>query len=974
LHETSRRLEVVGRALDGDYEIIELELPAFESAVELPPGTYNMEREWLDSSVRMLREPNAMAFVGSAKDTQPEIAAYERKWREAQRAQKRMNPAIPAFTDPPLRLWVRRAVSKEAPAGHIFLPSRAGRPGHRIAFHVETLPLAGRSDKDAERVRNWAAAAATFFGSKSGAFYEFAANRVRARYLGKKAMPRAQSGTTSSELAALMGTASGRSSLQQALEHNRPLYLAARREKATVPIEKVEPPELGHHPWNDMLRALQRAPREEPLARATPAEFYFARVKSFAKLLSLLDWLGEWGQPAADLLDSHSEDRGTLARYQDELGLETSGLSRALGPSVIEDVAVVGSDPYVHEGSDLTLIFRVKNAAAFETGLAAALVLRGQGHGDLKQSSFEHEGVKVSATISADGRVRRHRASVNGFELVSNSPNAIRRVISTSAGHHPPLANEPDFRYMLARDAEVEGDAFAYVGDTFVAQVTGPAQKIAEARRQVALAELSAPGYAALLAGWLDGKSPASTKALLTAKWLEAAELRHADGAAIAFEPGRSASSSHGTAAALTPLIDEPEVVRVTAAEQQAYSWFASGYANFWSDRIDPIGVSVNLDQKPEGQTLSAEVRVLPLLRREYREWIDLVGDARVSAPDSKNGVRVLAAIGRDARVRGLLDEFGRDFVGEGKLRFDWLGDYVVLGASNRNELANAVLPVVRGDIERPDPDAERSHYMLEPSTLGGLPVYAIVSLKSPLAAGVALTLLRQRAAEAAPGAAEWGRAAPYRGQDIVRVTLREHGLGIRIFYALMPSAFVISLNEAALHEAMDQVLDASPSAVQASATKTARMGQVLFEAGGDKQSPLYRIAAWFAEAELLSHAYTGAAMAEAVLRGAPELQQDKQRLRALLRAYFGVVPLTPDGREYEASSEGARDPVRGTAFAPTFPDVPVPASPLQTVLAAVSHVKSEQSYESEPGNTAESPRQSLRVKVAIKTRPADKR
>ena len=103
-------------------------------------------------------------------------------------------------------------------------------------------------------------------------------------------------------------------------------------------------------------------------------------------------------------------------------------------------------------------------------------------------------------------------------------------------------------------------------------------------------------------------------------------------------------------------------------------------------------------------------------------------------------------------------------------------------------------------------------------------------------------------------------------------------------------------------------------------------------------------------------------------------MQQDKDGLRALLRAYFGVVPLTPDGREYEASPEGARDPVRGTAFAPTFPDVPVPASPLQRVLAAVSHLKSEQSYDIEPGNTAESPRQSLHVKVAIKTRPADKR
>lgn len=976
VHETSRRLEVVGRALDGDFEIIELELPAYQSVVELPVGVYDLAAAWRASSVRLSNDADAFAFVGSAQDVEALNAAWLKKLAEAQRTQKRPNPMIPRPADPPARLWVRRRASKEMPAGLIFVDSLAGRPGHRIAFHVETMPPAtARGDRGgAERLHNWAAAAATFFDSEPGAFYAFAAHRLRALYLGAKSVAnKSQNTMFYSEFAQLMGTTSGRRSLQEALEHNRPLYLAARREKQTIPIEQVPAPQLGRHPWSEMSKALQRAPREEPLARATPAEFYFVRVKSFAKFLSLLDWLRDIGQPAADLLDSHSEDRGTLARYQDELGLEASGLSRALGPSVIEDVAMVGSDPYVHEGSDVTLIFRVKNAAAFQTGRAAAFMLRSRGHGDITVKTIEHEGVKIMSAVSADGRVRSHTASVNGLELVSNSPNAIRRVISTINAHRPALANEPDFRYLLARDAEVDGDAFAYVGDSFVAQVIGPAQKIAEARRQLTLAELSAPGYAALLAGWLDGKSPSSTQALVDAKWLDRAELRHAEGAPIAFEPGHSASSVHGTPAALTPLIDEAPVVRVGAEEKQAYTWFANGYSNLWSDRIDPIAVSFNLDERGHAHTLSAEMRVLPLLRREFRDWIELVGDARVSAPDSANGARIIAAIGKDARVRGLLDDFGRDFMGDQKLRFDWLGDYVILGASNRNELANAVLQTVRSDIERPDPNAEPDSRSLEAHMLLGLPVYAIVALKSPLAAGIALTALRQKASDAAPGAAEWGRAATYRGQDVVRVRAREMGESLSIFYALMPSAFVISLNEAALHEAMDQVLDAPPKTLQPKPGQAPRMGQVLFEAGGDKQSALYRIAAWFAEAELLSKQRAGAALADAVLHGAPETQTAPDRLRSLLQAYFGAVPLTPDGRNYEASPEGARDPVRGTPFAPTYPDVPVPGSPLQLLLAAIAHLKSEQSYDAEPGHTRDEPRQSLRVKAAITTRAAEK-
>ncbi|HET9929408.1 MAG TPA: hypothetical protein VFQ35_01920, partial [Polyangiaceae bacterium] len=628
-------------------------------------------------------------------------------------------------------------------------------------------------------------------------------------------------------------------------------------------------------------------------------------------------------------------------------------------------VALVGSDPYVHEGSDVTLIFRVRNKAAFETGLALSLAKRAERRGELEQSSLVHEGAKIEVTRSRDGRIRRHRASLNDLELVSNSPNAIKRVLSTIAGHHASLANEPDFRYLTARDAEVRTDAFAYVSDEFVAAVTGPAQKIGEARRQIQLAELSAPGYAALVAGWLDGRAPSSTKALQTAKWLSGSELRHADGAPIHFEPGAEASSSHGTPARLEPLLDSPAVTRVTAEERRAYESFARGYTNLWTDRVDPIALSVDLEDGASGRTLTADLRILPLLRREYREWLDVVGNARVSVPNLASGARIVAAIGQDARVRALLQGFGEDFLEDHKLRFDWLGDYVVIGASNRNELANPLLSQVQDEIERPRRAAERETRDFEPAKL---PLYAIVSLKSSLAAGLALTALRQKASEAAPGAISWGRAAAYRGHEVVLVAAHERDEKINLYYALLPSAFVIALNEASLHEAMDQVLDHPPVAEGTPKGSVSRAGQVVVELASEPSSALHRVAAAVGTAALVHGRRSGCALAEALLRGAPETQNSPERLRALSRAYFGVVPLTPDGREYEYAPEGARDPVRGTDFAPTYPDVPVPGSPLQRVLAALRFARSDQSFDPEPGHTQEVPLQSLHLRATVTT------
>src|SRR5207249_4316012 len=143
-----------------------------------------------------------------------------------------------------------------------------------------------------------------------------------------------------------------------------------------------------------------------------------------------------------------------------------------------------------------------------------------------------------------------------------------------------------------------------------------PGQKILEARRQMALAELSRPAYAALLYGWLDGRAPAATEELIRAKLLLPSELAHAGGEPIRFTPGQAPRSSWGTPAALTPLIDLPAPALVSAGERDAYAAFVRGYQMNWSTYIDPIAVRVSLTSG-----LSVDVRVLPLIEgTDYRK------------------------------------------------------------------------------------------------------------------------------------------------------------------------------------------------------------------------------------------------------------------------------------------------------------------------------------------------------------------
>ncbi|HWA76779.1 MAG TPA: hypothetical protein VG937_30810 [Polyangiaceae bacterium] len=971
VHRTPLSLEVQGRARDGAFEILKLSLPPYPTVAQ-PSGYFdpqNSEWYWESASVRLDEPSNAFAFAGTGDDPQAALDEYNKAYQKRAQHSKVRPPYQPPRVTVTEQLWLRRPASERAVSGTIYLRGAAGQPGHQVPFSAQPKPALAPSEG---LLATWARATAHHFEQFGGPFFRFASARMRTRYAdakAKAALLAAGSRRSGNELARLMDTTTGRISIQEALEADRPLYFGERFQKANVPISKIDPPELTRHPWPALLQALGRTPADEPLARATPAEFYFVRARELGKLLDLADVVEDWGQPAADLLDEKSVERGTFARYETELALERTSLGRVLGPSVVSDLALIGSDPYVHEGSDVTVLFRIKNGPLFETALAAALASRSAGHGELKTEKFVEDGVTVQVTRSSDGRVRRHRASVEGIELVSNSPNAMRRVISTLRGHHPRLAEEPDFRYMLARDAGGPDDVLCYMGDRFVEQVVGPAQKIAEARRQLALAELSTPGYAALLYGYLNGASPGTRDELIKANLLAAGELRHSGGAPIDWQPGRAARSAWGSPEALEPLIDLPPVKDVTEAEQHGYEAFAWSYASLWSDKIDPVALRVSeTASATKERTLTAELRVLPLLRGEYRQWLSMVGQAKVLVPSLTDGARLVLGIGKDAALREELTRFGHDFIGGERLHFDWIGDYALLGVSNRNELPNALEPELARHIERPAAEADSERPRSFEQTLRDFPVYAVISLRSRVAAGLALTALRQKLSESAPDMAAWGEAAKYRDTTVVKVSFHGFGESAELYYALLPNALALSLNESSLHEAIDQVLEHPPK-TPGSPSELASTGQVVLDLAGKPDSALYSVLTWLVSEPALEAADGSRNLAQAVFRGAPELAADPAQSAALMRAYFGAVARTPEGKAYVPAPEIARDPVRGTPYAPIWPALPVPGSPADRVLSQLAALRTEVAFDEEPLVAGAARMQSLRTRVSIKLR-----
>lgn len=829
----------------------------------------------------------------------------------------------------------------------------------RFPLHAEV----GKPKVDRTLPQRWAAAMVEDLsqGSDSWWFppehpwFAFASARIQ-RVVGGRSRE-ARTGTRErppSDLARLMETTTASSALQEALQYDRGLGLPTRTGRAAIPISALQPPTLEEHPFAQMQAKLPRRsgdPETEPLAASVPADFWYLRFDDIRDMLRLLDEAEAWLTPIAHVLDRRAEARGLSKRYQRQLGLRRSGLAKKLGHTVIRRLAVVGSDPYLRDGSDVTFVFEVANHSIFDVELAKHMAGYEDSVPGITKTTRDYQGHTITHHGDPRGRVRQHRARIGDIQLVSNSAGAIERIIDAIDGKSPRLAGEADLQYMLARDP-VHSDVFAFVGDRFVASVVGPAQKIAQARRELAVSELLVPGYAALLYGWLQGEAPADLDALLRSKLLNKKDLVHGDGTKIAFEPGAAAHSMYGSPDGLTPLIDLPAPTKVTKDEQEAYNRFAASYQDYWRTFIDPIAVRMDLDAQGR---VTLDARVLPFIEGStYRSTEDIVGHARVETPAIDDGVQSVWAVGDEARIRRELDQLADQmFSSSPQLRVGWLGNWVMLGALDRRGLTETHQWVEdeiqhRSTVSRAQ--QEKELWM----RVGRLPVYAAAEVRNPAALVAMLGAMRTLVDQVAPGEIEWGEHSEHRGRSIVRVgvsstssdrMLAEMADAVALYYARSGGALILALDEDVLRTLIDrfedgQVPRATDDPTQGmQATVHARMST-----GG----PLWTSVLWLLQRSANEPAAQARRHAEVLLRGQPDL--DATSLRALGLRYLGSYPLTPSGHsDFRIEHGMVSDPLHGSTFAPTHPALPVPGSPIETLMKRLESVRGDVAFDAEP-------------------------
>lgn len=415
-----------------------------------------------------------------------------------------------------------------------------------------------------------------------------------------------------------------------------------------APIElKPNPfagPQVKSHPWKEMLK--DKKPAISKLARLVPDDFYYVEFRTLNKLLDVLDEGVDWSRFAFTQGQLDSTDTRLPERFKRQLLLEPTPALRPLYDTAIGRVAVAGSDLFLREGNDMTVLFELKVPAAFQLHVEKSFSQAKQEVAGAKEDAGKHGDVAYRSLVSPDGFVRAYAADPRpDLHIRSNSLPALKRILDTIAGVAGTrnLGDSDEFKVIrtIFPDAAAEEDGFVYLSDPFIRHLVGHEVKLIERRRMIGFNHLRMIAYASQMYLTQFGVKPATLNDLQMTGCLP-----------VGFGRGKFASPFGGTyslagdgmtghctvlnrTSFLTPGRELP-LQDITDAEIKAYEDFVKNYNEYWRTYFDPIAVRLSIAPTQ----LRAETLILPLIDKSvYTMLTDFVGGTterldRLPVPD----------------------------------------------------------------------------------------------------------------------------------------------------------------------------------------------------------------------------------------------------------------------------------------------------------------------------------------------------
>lgn len=722
-------------------------------------------------------------------------------------------------------------------------------------------------------------------------------------------------------------------------------------------VDKVTGIDIAEHPWEKMMAG--KKPADESLARLVPHDQYYLAFKNIRKFIELSELLDQWGTNAVRAFEVTSRDYRLKERYEKQLCLRSTWLGKTLGPALLRGVAMTGSDPYLREGTDVSIIFHVTNKPLF-LGAVERFIreARMEFRNQLREDRTDYQGVTIESHVTPLREVSLHRATLGDFVVYSNSPAGVRRIIDTHQGKRKSLANGLDFQYMrtVFRADDAGEDGFVFLSDPFIRNLVGPATRIKEKRRLEAITSMYMLNYAALWNAWETGKLPATRQDLLAAACLKPEEVYDPDGKDIAWnpKPAQAVSETYNTIHFATPLVELP-IDLVTEQEARDYERFRLEYLGLWRQYFDPIGMRVAL----RGEQVKLDTYILPLIKSStYNQLRDRTGAGTTVLDTARMPgdtlVQFLMHINPTAPERrellSLLANVGGKVPGT-----EWLGDWLMIRLQDGEALAKLAMLLMQAQQEgtRP-PEREATKLLFQ------VPVTVGLHIKNPLVFAGVLTGLKTMVKSVLPNGVTWEPMEPaYKGVSIVRIQATREGVANfmnvgeekdpflpAIYYVLSDGGgFYASLTESAIKQIID--IDDSVARKEGKAPVKGEKVDVnnALYVSPEAAKHMGGVIRAYLEAETRKRALDNEPLLYLFYRaGLATPETPAAELQETARRFLGYVPVSPDGADYryDPATDEVKNSRHGTLRQPKANLDLAAGSPVETLLQQLRTIRAD--------------------------------
>ncbi len=414
----------------------------------------------------------------------------------------------------------------------------------------------------------------------------------------------------------------GALAIQETLQLDR-MGAGADQIAPSIPIRRLSGPNIRSHSYVEMLN--NRVPHTLPIDELVPEEFYSCHFSDINRQIAFSDLLEQWGTSLFQTLRVSAHDAQAKEKYLRQLCLEKTELSRLFGDKAIDDLILCGADPFLHEGTDLSAVFSVRNRTLLDASLARFRMQAKASFPDAKEEDFSFGNTPIHVLSTPDRVVRSFACDLGEFKVVSNSRRALETIIDTFQDKHPSLADAPDYRYVRTVFPSEKGreDFFLYLSEKHIRQLVGPVWKVARQRRLHCVNSLRILQNSLALFGSEHATGTPSLERLVQEEFVDPSYLFCPDGGTytLAGSDLQPVCSHHGSLRLFVPIIDQPPTL-VTESEWDQYQKFVQDYNLNWAKFFDPIGIRGIIPPEGAPASGSGEVRletcILPLVENPF--------------------------------------------------------------------------------------------------------------------------------------------------------------------------------------------------------------------------------------------------------------------------------------------------------------------------------------------------------------------